>query len=169
MARFDATAVWKTCAAVAGKSATAGRGSVSDHARLSGAGSVSHMGDHVVFRPHSRLTHLLSLLFVTLYIVASGRNLVPGLCATQRAVESCCAKTADESPKYLRSVHAPRPKHPKCGLCNLVLATVQPSKQVALPIISVPAHYVLVSFETGYHTPEVGNLSRPRDPPHASA
>lgn len=110
-----------------------------------------------IFQTRSRAFWLASWFLVALYLVASGRAFIPGICATQRAMDAQCAQDSGApSIHALRSccsVPAPaahqgekgskRPVTPAesgCALCKLVSSVAPLSITVALAMPPEAAH-----------------------------
>ena len=95
----------------------------------------------------SRTFWLLSWFLVTLYLVASGRAFIPGICATQRALDA--QQVSDSGAPSIHALRAccvfPRakdresgvpvaPRESGCALCTLVSSPVPLVATVFLPV-----------------------------------
>ena len=116
---------------------------------------------------------LLAMFFIALYALASGRSLVPGLCATQSALDReaasiaaafCCADSMPHRTENDGSSSRPVPKT-LCTFCKLALAIC-----VAEPTATAVA---AEAQKTPYTDPEhvehrfvaIANTNIGRDPP----
>ena len=99
----------------------------------------------------SRTFWVASWLMVVLYLVASGRAFIPGICATQRALDAQCAAESSET-----SMHAIRaccvlpptkdgasdtpvaPGESGCALCKLVSSVAPLAATVHVPVPPEP-------------------------------
>ena len=81
------------------------------------------------YRQYRKRTRVLAVGFVLLYVLASVRSFVPGMCATQSALATdgasiaplaCCAQPTPRSDHS--QDHNPFKKTPRCAFCQLVLA-----------------------------------------------
>ena len=99
------------------------------------------------FQRRSRTFWITSWLLVALYLVASGRAFIPGICATQRAMDAQCASASDGS--SMRALRAccvlPRgeseeselpiaPGESGCALCKLVSSAAPLAATVYVPV-----------------------------------
>jgi hypothetical protein len=147
------------------------------HAARSNRSKFSNAGEmNQRFLKHTRRTRTLAMFFIALYALASGRSLVPGMCATQAALDReaasiaaayCCARPAPFQPHHdENSTQRPIPET-RCALCQLALAAC-----TAEPLV---AYNKAENDETPYAVPEMPNLrfaaiadtNIGRDPPRA--
>ena len=96
-----------------------------------------------------RVTHVgLVVLWslVAFYILASARALIPGLCATQAAMDaqchvaetgSCCATT--EEPAESQPDAPVTPAESGCAFCNLLIAHTDPPLLLSAVLLPTPA------------------------------
>ncbi|MBX3177652.1 MAG: hypothetical protein KF886_09845 [Candidatus Hydrogenedentes bacterium] len=97
----------------------------------------------------------VSGFLVLFYILASCRALIPGLCATQAAMDAHCGPTGGSTPApagiccYMppdddgSSAPAPDPVTPeqsRCAFCNLLIAKTDPPLFFTAPL-PAPAHF----------------------------
>lgn len=89
-------------------------------------------------RPRGFASRTVPAFLVAFYVLASVRALVPGLCATQAAMNqeaACCAHGSTESGQGQPILHVPAAAHPSCAFCSLAQAMATPG--AALPAISL--------------------------------
>lgn len=101
-------------------------------------------------------------------LLASGRALVPGLCATQAAVESrlasCCAGPSAGA-EGRPSLVEPQPERPACAFCNLAKGAAEPTARITPP---EPAATFLICAPAARQNPPrnpAGGPTRSRSPP----
>ena len=105
----------------------------------------------------SRTFWVASWLLVALYLVASGRAFIPGICATQRAMDAQCAANSDGPSMHgLRACcalpagdegesDAPiAPGNSGCALCKLVSSAAPLAATVYVPAPLEPAFAALL-------------------------
>ena len=124
---------------------------------------------------------MLALALAAYSLLASARELVPGLCATlaslqdgaaacHTAVPSCCAGSLESSSDFdVPSIHTKGAEHPQCAFCTLVKGLIKAEAAVAIP--ANPASPEALSSQSCIApiTARVCAESRPRDPPSALA
>lgn len=110
-----------------------------------------------IFQTRSRAFWLASWFLVVFYLVASGRAFIPGICATQRAMDaqcaansgtasihalrSCCTLPARTVPDGEKGSKRPvTPAESGCALCKLVSSVAPLSVTVALSMPPEAAH-----------------------------
>ena len=122
-----------------------------------------------------RIVHALSLTLAVYMLLASGRALIPGMCATLAALR---AGSSDESarPASCCSIAVPDAKgepvwkgpvkpHPECAFCLLAKALIKSEAPMKIPGTPATPGAAIPSY---YHSPDCLHLcaeSRPRDPP----
>ncbi|NUM55607.1 MAG: hypothetical protein HUU46_18330 [Candidatus Hydrogenedentes bacterium] len=125
----------------------------------------------------TRSYRVLALALAAYSLLASARELVPGLCATLAAVQdadaacrfvshACCAETQSPSrPGDVTSIHAKGAAHPKCAFCALAKGLLKTETAVDAP--ANPLSFVASSprAATDPSLDRVCAESRPRDPP----
>jgi len=114
---------------------------------------------------------LIAWGIVAFYVLASARALVPGLCATQAAMDAQCHVEAGET--VLKRVsgsccpvpveqdssgdeNAPvTPAESHCAFCNLLIAHTDPPFAFVMDTVPEPAHaaQVLLSFQVAQEAP----------------
>lgn len=102
-----------------------------------------------IFQTRSRAFWFVSWFLVAFYLVASGRAFIPGICATQRAMDaqcaansectsihalhSCCSMPAPTAPQGEKGSKRPvTPAESGCALCKLVSSVAPLSVTVTL-------------------------------------
>lgn len=108
---------------------------------------------HGTLQRRSRTFWLASWLLVGLYLVASGRAFIPGICATQRAMDAQCAASSDgPSMQGLRACCAMpsgedgesdtpvAPGDSGCALCKLVSSSAPLAATVFVPVPPEPEY-----------------------------
>ncbi len=125
--------------------------------------------------PRCRLTVRVAVVPVILfYALASGRALVPGLCATQSELnqqqdaKSCCSPENGAKHAAAEASVQQQVEHTPCAFCKLAQAVVQPLvfflyEQHTLSLLRDHAQEILPA-----DLPEVWDPASPRDPPAAS-
>lgn len=83
------------------------------------------------YRQHQRRTRILAVGFVLLYALASGRSLIPGMCATQSAMNAegasfasaeCCARPEAPFSNHNSDGDPNSANQSRCAFCQLALA-----------------------------------------------
>jgi len=112
-----------------------------------------------VQRP-SRMVWLLCWFLVVLYLLASGRAFIPGICATQRSLDARQVRESDGPRMHsirlccvlppARDAEPDAPSGPResgCALCKLVGSPAPLAVRVILPVPPRPLHAVPQSAE----------------------
>ncbi len=139
---------------------------------------VGHLGRRFVVRKHSTTTFIrvVGLTLIALLSLASGRSLIPGLCATQTALEdahaattsSCCdvpTPRTDDGVPFVRAV----PSEVHCAFCNLATILVTTLSVVTFDTVSTPHPVDAVHLESLAHSDAVDNANSGRAPPVIAA
>jgi len=120
---------------------------------------------------------VLALSLAAYSLLASARELVPGLCATLASLQdgaaachpsarSCCAGASEfSSTSDGPSVHAKGAEHPKCAFCTLVKGLITAEAAVAIPANPASPEALAPQPVVRLITARVCAESRPRDPP----
>jgi len=119
-------------------------------------------GIHARRHAPTRRTAAVAWFLVAFYVVASGRALLPGLCATQTAMDERCALPANGAalsvsatvccPSQRPATGTPTDEAPvtpaesKCPFCNLLLAKTDPPLGSAAADLRGPAHVAPLPF-----------------------
>ena len=98
-----------------------------------------------VLRKHSTtaLIRVTGFTLVALLSLASGRSLIPGLCATQAALDDgavavgCCDHSSQRSPDGYPEIHAD--SDVVCAFCNLATTLVTTTVSVGVATTDAPA------------------------------
>ena len=128
-------------------------------------------------RRHSVRIRVLSTSLVAFMLLASARELVPGLCATLAAAKdggrvclsggrSCCtgalASTCDSPGAIVHTLARP---HPPCAFCNLVHGLAPLDASVAVPDDPARPEIIEARATVTIRSACLCAESRPRDPP----
>lgn len=130
---------------------------------------------------NARWFRLFALTLAAYSLLATARELVPGLCATlaslqddaaacSLATRSCCAsESAPSSNSESPSIHAKGAKHPQCAFCSLVKGLIKAEAAAAIPANSASPEALDLLPVSLPITARVCAESRPRDPPSTLA
>lgn len=129
-------------------------------------------------RKHSTTTFIrvIGFTLIALLSLASGRSLIPGLCATQAALDdcnatttsSCCdipAQRTDDGVPFVRTVAS----EVHCAFCNLATTLVTALSVVTFDTVSTPHPVDAVLTETLAYSTGVDNANSGRAPPVIAA
>lgn len=116
----------------------------------------------------TRAACFIAWFMVAFYVLASGRGLVPGLCATQAAMDAqcavdgrvallsnpaagCCPKPVEPAPDACHPGDNKRPITPEeshCAFCNLVIGLADAPIALALLSLPPPAYAESIPLES---------------------
>ncbi len=134
-------------------------------------------GVNIVMLRKAQWFRVLALSLAAYSLIASARELVPGLCATLASLQDgaadchpsarfCCAGASESSSTSDGpSVHAKGAEHPKCAFCTLVKGLIKAEAAVAIPANPASPEALAPQPVVRLITARVCAESRPRDPP----
>jgi hypothetical protein len=152
----------------------------------SGGNQVTSMHTHFTsntgsIQRRSRTFWLLCWFLAALYLIASGRAFIPGICATQRALDAQQARESDSPrmhalrpccvlpPAHDAESGAPAvPRESGCALCKLVSSPAPLAVKVILPVPPRPVYAVPQSAEAQRAGSHLARSFPTRAPPVAT-